>query len=368
MRFALVDCNNFYCSCERVFNPRLIGVPLVVLSNNDGCVIARSEESKKLGVEMGAPAFKNGEMFKKNGIQMFSSNYALYGDMSARVMNTMRTMVEHMEVYSIDEAFLALDAFQGMEFARELRARVRQWTGIPVSVGIGPTKTLAKLGNRYAKKNPHLNGVFDLTTVNPDEILAKIECQDIWGIGRRTASKLAQFKINTALDLKNADTMLIRNALGVVGERIARELNGISCMEVTCSIRCGEGRLRLKLHTDDCDKEGGVGDCSERAVGKHPMELQPSRMYLWNMKKFILTSMAILGVLMFMTANSNAGIQVGVNFGIPFIGPAYGPVYRSGYGPGYGYYNYPANRNYGYRDYNTHGHYYHTRYPRYWHN
>ncbi|MEI8341653.1 MAG: Y-family DNA polymerase [Verrucomicrobiota bacterium] len=232
MRFALVDCNNFYCSCERVFNPGLMGVPVVVLSNNDGCVIARSEESKKLGVEMGTPAFKNEEMFKKNGIQVFSSNYALYGDMSARVMGTMRTMVEQMEVYSIDEAFLALDASQGIAFARELRSRVRQWTGIPVSVGIGPTKTLAKLANRYAKKNPSLNGVFDLTTVEPDEILAKIECQDIWGVGRRTSAKLARSKILTALDLKNADMALIRNALGVVGERIARELNGISCMEL----------------------------------------------------------------------------------------------------------------------------------------
>ena len=231
-RFALVDCNNFYCSCERVLAPRLIGVPVVVLSNNDGCVVARSEEAKKLGIKMGAPAFKNEEMFKGNGVQVFSSNYTLYGDMSARVMNTVRTMVQHMEVYSIDEAFLSLEDWQGESFARELRARARRWTGIPVSVGIGPTKTLAKLANRWAKKNLDLNGVFDLTAVEPDEILARIECEDIWGIGRRTAAKLTRAGIRNALDLCRADIPWIRNELGVVGERIARELNGISCLEL----------------------------------------------------------------------------------------------------------------------------------------
>ena len=233
MKIALVDCNNFYCSCERVFNPRLIGVPVVVLSNNDGCVIARSEESKNLGIKMGTPAFLHEEMLNKNGVQVFSSNYALYGDMSARVMNTLRTMVQHMEVYSIDEAFLALDESQGESFVRELRARVRQWTGIPVSVGIGTTKTLAKLANRYAKKHPDCQGVFDLTAhPAPDEILGKIEREDIWGIAKRTAAKLARANIKTALDLKHADIPWIRNKLGVIGERMVRELNGISCMEL----------------------------------------------------------------------------------------------------------------------------------------
>ncbi len=231
-RFALVDCNNFYCSCERVFNPGLIGVSVVVLSNNDGCVIARSEEAKKLGIKMGAPAFKNEAMFRQNGVRVLSSNYALYGDMSVRVMSTIRTMVENMEVYSIDEAFLPMEESQSEAFAQELRARVRRWTGIPVSVGIGPTKTLAKLANRWAKKNLHMNGVFDLTADEPDEILAGIECQDIWGIGGRTAAKLAKAGIRTALDLRRADIPWIRNELGVVRERIARELNGISCLEL----------------------------------------------------------------------------------------------------------------------------------------
>ena len=231
MKFALVDCNNFYCSCERVFNPRLLGVPVVVLSNNDGCVIARSEEAKKLGIQMGAPAFKNEAFFKSNSVRVLSSNYALYGDMSARVMATMQTLVQRMEVYSIDEAFLGLDT-QDEAFAHQLRAKVRQWTGIPVSVGIGPTKTLAKLANRYAKKNLQTNGVFDLTGVDPDPILDRIAAGDVWGIGRRTATKLAGMGIMSARDLKNAAMPLIRSELGVVGERIARELNGISCLEL----------------------------------------------------------------------------------------------------------------------------------------
>lgn len=189
-------------------------------------------KSQKLGVKMGTPAFQNEQVFKANGVQVFSSNYALYGDMSARVMNTTRTMVEHMEVYSIDEAFLALDEAQGELFAQELRSRVRQWTGIPVSVGIGTSKTLAKIANRYAKKNPQFNGVFDLTAGEPDEILAKIMCEDIWGIAKRTAEKLAKANITTALDLKHADVPWIRNTLGVVGERMVRELNGVPCIEL----------------------------------------------------------------------------------------------------------------------------------------
>ena len=161
-RFALVDCNNFYASCERVFNPRLVGKPIVILSNNDGCVIARSEEAKQLGIPMGAPAYKHKALFQKNGVQVLSSNYALYGDMSSRVMETLRPNVAAMEVYSIDEAFLQLEDWQDTKFAAELRARVRQWTGIPVSIGIGPTKTLAKIANRIAKKTPELGGVLDL--------------------------------------------------------------------------------------------------------------------------------------------------------------------------------------------------------------
>ena len=230
-RFALVDCNNFYASCERVFDPRLIGRPLAILSNNDGCVIARSEEVKRLGVPMGAPAHEHKATFEKNGVVVMSSNYALYGDMSARVMETLRPCVPTMEVYSIDEAFLALEDWQGVEFARELRARVRQWTGIPVSIGIGPTKTLAKMANRLAKKTPELGGVLDLETVRDmDELLSLVPCEDIWGIGKRLAVRLAAGGIRTACDLKHGEAAWVRKTLGVVGERIRLELHGVSCL------------------------------------------------------------------------------------------------------------------------------------------
>jgi DNA polymerase V len=230
-RFALVDCNNFYASCERVFNPRLLGRPIVILSNNDGCVIARSEEAKQLGIPMGAPAHEHKATFEKNAVVVMSSNYALYGDMSARVMETLRPCVPAMEVYSIDEAFLALEDWQGAEFARELRARVRQWTGIPVSIGIGPTKTLAKIANRLAKKTPELGGVLDLETVRDiDELLARVPCGDIWGIGKRLAVRLAAGGIRTACDLKHGEAAWVRKTLGVVGERILRELQGVSCL------------------------------------------------------------------------------------------------------------------------------------------
>ena len=230
-RFALVDCNNFYASCERVFDPRLIGRTLAILSNNDGCVIARSEEVKRLGVPMGAPAHEHKATFEKNAVVVMSSNYALYGDMSARVMETLRPCVPVMEVYSIDEAFLALEDWQGVEFARELRARVRQWTGIPVSIGIGPTKTLAKIANRIAKKTPELGGVLDLGLVRDvDALLARIPCEDIWGIGKRLARRLAAGGIHTARDLKHGEAAWVRKTLGVVGERIRLELQGVSCL------------------------------------------------------------------------------------------------------------------------------------------
>ena len=231
MNFALVDCNNFYASCERVFNPSLIGRPLVILSNNDGCVIARSEEAKQLGIKMGTPAFKNEAFFRQHRVAVLSSNYALYGDMSARVMAAMRPFVASMEVYSIDEAFLAMDAAHGEDFAREIRARVRRWTGIPVSVGIAPTKTLAKLANRLAKKAPERQGVLDFTRVpDADAILAMVPCSDVWGIGSRLSTRLSPMGIHTARDLKYAEMANVRRALGVIGERIARELGGLSCL------------------------------------------------------------------------------------------------------------------------------------------
>ena len=230
---ALVDCNNFYASCERAFNPKLENKPVVVLSNNDGCVIARSNEAKALGFAMGDPFHLNRQKIRLHDVKVFSSNYALYGDMSRRVMNALAGYARDIEIYSIDEAFLDLRGFEhrGLcEYASAIRAGVKRWTGIPVSIGIGSTKTLAKIANRLAKKLPDTGGVFNLFEHDRDAMLQKIEVGDIWGIGHQWAKWLEGQGINTALDLKRADPKAIRARMSVVGERIVAELNGISCL------------------------------------------------------------------------------------------------------------------------------------------
>jgi DNA polymerase V len=232
--FALIDCNNFYVSCERVFQPALYGKPVVVLSNNDGCVIARSEEAKALGIPMGLPAFQMAERFAQHPIEIYSSNYALYGDMSARVMTTLAQFTPDVEVYSIDEAFLNLAGCGESDLAavaHGIRRTVQQWTGIPTSIGIGKTKTLAKLANRLAKRTSEAQGVVDLTiSPHQDDLLATIPVQDVWGIGPSYTKRLHSHGICTALDLRDADDQWVRAQLGVVGRRIVWELRGISCL------------------------------------------------------------------------------------------------------------------------------------------
>jgi DNA polymerase V len=231
--FALADCNNFYVSCERVFRPALEGRPVVVLSNNDGCIIARSDETKALGFAMGDPYHLNREKLTRHGVVVFSSNYALYGDMSRRVMETLGTFTPEIELYSIDEAFLNLAGFgrRGLtDYARTIRATVRRDIGIPVSIGIGPTKTLAKIANHLAKARPESDGVYDLSAADVDHALADIEVGEVWGVGPRWAKWLAGQGVITALDLKRADPKAIRRKMTVVGERIVYELNGRSCL------------------------------------------------------------------------------------------------------------------------------------------
>lgn len=229
---ALVDCNNFYASCERLFQPKLRGKPVVVLSNNDGCVIARSNEATALGIGMGDPWHLSKDKFAKQGVIVRSSNYTLYGDLSARVMTVLRTFTPHLEVYSIDEAFLNLAGFDDRleAHARDVRSTVLQWTGIPVSIGIGPTKTLAKVANRTAKKRPALDGVCNLM-VEADQIaaLATFELTDVWGIASRMAARLQQIGIDTPLKFRDADPSLLRERFGVVMERMALELRGVPC-------------------------------------------------------------------------------------------------------------------------------------------
>lgn len=233
--FALVDCNNFYVSCERVFNPALAGRPVVVLSNNDGCVIARSNEAKALGIRMGAPAFQETEFLRKNGVQVFSSNYALYGDLSRRVMDVVAQLEPEVEIYSIDEAFVALPAASVrnlVDYGRRIRNSVGRWTGIPVSVGIGPTKTLAKIANRFAKKETAAGGVFVLDPADIDCRLASVPVGKVWGIGRRYAAKLERCGVLTALDLKNCNDAWVRRHLTIQGLRLVKELRGEPCLEL----------------------------------------------------------------------------------------------------------------------------------------
>ncbi|MGC9326028.1 MAG: Y-family DNA polymerase, partial [Candidatus Hinthialibacter sp.] len=244
---ALVDCNNFYASCERVFQPQLEGKAVVVLSNNDGCIIARSNEAKALGIKMGDPFFKIEPFLRRAGVRYFSSNYSLYGDMSQRVMNVLAQFSPELEVYSIDEAFLNLtgvlrrsewetDALSG--YGRRIQATVRQWTGIPVSVGIAETKTLAKIANRLAKRSKTLQGVFDLRKEpDRDAILEAVDVGDVWGIGSRYAHRLRQRGIANARQLRDADETWIQKemAMGVVGMRLVLELRGVPCLPLDLS-------------------------------------------------------------------------------------------------------------------------------------
>lgn len=235
--FALADVNSFYASCETVFRPDLKGRPVVVLSNNDGCVIARSAEAKKLGIKMGDPFFKMRELFDKHNIVTFSSNYALYADMSSRVMTVLEEMSPAVEVYSIDEAFMNLQGVSNCqnleEFGREVRAKVLQWTGLTVGVGIAPTKTLAKLANHAAKKWTKTRGVVDLSLLaRQRKLMALVEVGDVWGVGRRISKKLNDMGIKTALQLADAPTPLIRKHFNIVLERTVRELRGEPCLEL----------------------------------------------------------------------------------------------------------------------------------------
>ena len=233
---ALADCNNFYVSCERVFRPELENQPVVVLSNNDGCIIARSNESKALGIPMGAPVFKIEDQLRRQRVNIFSSNYPLYGDMSDRVMSTFEASVPHVERYSIDEAFLELSSRNEAERfseCRDLRSRVRRHTGIPISIGIAPTKTLAKVANHHAKRHPDCGGVFELGDAGKrDEVLGATEVEELWGIGRRPGIKLRRAGITTALDLQRADVSWVRREFTVNGMRTVLELRGESCIEL----------------------------------------------------------------------------------------------------------------------------------------
>ncbi len=235
--YALVDCNNFFASCERVFRPDLNGKPVVVLSNNDGCVIARSNEAKALGIPMGAPAFKFQKVFDANQVQVFSTNFVLYGDISMRVMTLLAEMAPEIEIYSIDEAFLRFRGFELFDiekYGKEIEKKVRKYTGIPVSIGFAPTKALAKVANRIAKKFPkHTQGVYVIDTDEKREKALKwLKVGDVWGIGRRFSKRLQIRKIYTAFDFVNLPDAYVRSEMSVVGLRLKKELEGDETLDL----------------------------------------------------------------------------------------------------------------------------------------
>lgn len=235
---ALIDVNNFYVSCERAFNPRLENKPVVVLSNNDGCTISRSNEAKALGIKMGTPWFKLKEFAHQENVTTLSSNYTLYLDMSHRVMTLLSKFSPDQEIYSVDESFLDLTTFKSkdlIKYGQQIKTKIKQWTGLPVSIGIGSTKTLSKLANHIAKKNPSFKGVCNLNVMGQDTLdtwMSHIPVSDVWGVGRSLAPKLNQLGIMTVLNLKHADPDYIRQQFSIVLEKTVRELNGVMCMEL----------------------------------------------------------------------------------------------------------------------------------------
>ena len=238
--FALVDVNNFYVSCERVFQPKLEQVPMVVLSNNDGCAVARSAEVKALGVKMGTPWFQIQDLAKQHGITAYSSNYTLYGDMSNRVVQVLRGFTPNLEIYSIDESFLQIETVlkqyrDTVDFGRQVKQAVKETTGLPVCVGIGASKTLAKFANHLAKKHPQFSGVCDVNAMSREALyqwMSETEVGEVWGIGRQIAKKLKAQKIQSVFDLLQTSPQAMRQQFGVVMERLCYELRGVSCLKL----------------------------------------------------------------------------------------------------------------------------------------
>jgi len=280
--FAHIDCNNFYSSCERVFNPKLRNKPVVILSNNDGCIVARSEEAKALGIGMGVPYFKVRDIIEENKIFVFSSNYTLYGDLSERVMNILSGFTPNIEYYSIDEAFLSLDNIYMKnlnDYGQVIRKKVQKDLGIPVSIGIAKTKTLAKLANEYVKKNAKLNGVFDITNFHKmDRLLQHVPVHDVWGIGGQFAKMLFNSHIYSAYDFSNTGVSWVKKKMGVVGLRTCLELREISCINLEETVKAKKGIMSSRSfgrYVTELDEiEEAVSQYTTRAAEK--LRLQKS--------------------------------------------------------------------------------------------
>jgi DNA polymerase V len=294
MAIALVDANNFYASCERLFRPDLRGRPLVVLSNNDGCVVSRSYEAKAMGIKMAGPYFKIREQFETHGGVAFSSNYALYGDVSQRVMSTLETMAPEVEIYSIDEAFLHLsESFAGdlQVYGQRIRQRVLQWTGLTVGVGIGPTKTLAKLANYAAKTWAATGGVVDLRDeLRRARLMAITPVEEVWGIGRRLGARLVAQGITTVADLVASDSKGLRAQYGVVVERIVQELRGQPCSELVVQPGSKQQILSSRSFGERITEQGAMAQALCGFMGRAAEKLRAEGMCCQRVSLFVRTS------------------------------------------------------------------------------
>jgi DNA polymerase V len=252
--FALIDCNNFFVSCERVFRPDLEGKPVVVLSSNDGCAVARSNEAKALGIPMGAPAFKYRQLFKDHNVIQFSANFELYGDISRRIIDILTTVTPRLEIYSIDEAFLDLSELPIKdydEWGRQVRELILRWVGVPVSIGIAPSKTLAKLAGDYAKKHPETGGALSISSENSAQILQGSHIKDVWGVGWRLAPKLRAEGVGTAWNLAQLRPQRAQQLMGIHGRQMVAELNGISCIPLGLEHQAQKSIARTRTFGED---------------------------------------------------------------------------------------------------------------------
>ena len=295
--FALVDCNNFFVSCERVFRPDLEGKPVVVLSSNDGCVVARSNEAKDLGIPMAAPAFKYKRIFQDYGVRQFSANFELYGDISRRITQLLTSITPRIEVYSVDESFLDLSELQIEDYeawGSTVREKILQWVGVPVSIGIAPSKTLAKLASDRAKKSLELQGVLDLYDV-PDAVrrhhLEQLPLGDIWGIGRRLAPGLRAIGLSSAYDIAQLPPKLARQLIGSVhGEQMVRELNGESCYPLYREGAIQKSIARTRTFGEDTDDFGALEAAIATFATRAAHRLRKDRMLTRRAGLFISTN------------------------------------------------------------------------------
>lgn len=292
--FALIDCNNFFVSCERIFRPDLEGKPVVVLSSNDGCAVARSNEVKALGVPMGAPAFKYRQLFKQHQVMQFSANFELYGDISRRITELLTTVTPRIEVYSVDESFLDLSQLHIQdytEWGRQIRQAIMDWIGIPVSIGIAPSKTLAKLASDRAKKDPGLGGVLDLVD-NPDtnRHLAAVPVQDVWGIGWRLSPKMRAEGASTALDLSQLQPRHTQQLMGIRGRQLVTELNGTSCYPLELEHQKCKSIARTRTFGEDTNDLGVVEAAIASFAAQAAFRLRRSEQLVKKASLFVTTS------------------------------------------------------------------------------